>query len=172
MESLRKHKHAFLVSAAINIGAILFGFDTGIAGGVVSLGSFKDEFGLLTSKSESANATSNVVALLDLGAFLGALAPPLLSRYVGRRALLAGAALFFLIGGILQVAASGPGLAMVYGGRVVAGVGVGVISTIAPIYVAECSPKHLRGMMVSTALSGSPCPQFAWDEDIKADFKS
>lgn len=149
MNALKKHKRAFLVSAAVNIGACLFGFDTGIAGGVVALGSFKAEFGLTASKRDAANASSNIIALLNLGAFLGALAPSVLGRFVGRKVLLACAALCFLLGGVLQVAASGPGLGMIYGGRVVAGLGVGVIANVAPVFVAECAPKHLRGLMVS-----------------------
>lgn len=160
MDSLKKHKIAFLVSAAVNVGAILFGFDTGVAGGIVALNSFKEEFGLMSSKSNYANASSNVVALLNLGAFLGALIPPLVSRFVGRRPLIACAGLFFLLGGILQVAASGPSLRMIYGGRVVAGLGVGLISNVAPVFVAECSPKHLRGILVSQHLGGEGEPSY------------
>lgn len=152
MQDLRKHRPDFLVSAAVSVGAVLFGFDTGVAGvagGVVALGSFRAEFGLASSRSGSASASSNVVALLNLGAFLGALAPPLAGRFVGPPALLACAGFFFLLGSVVQMAASGPGLGMIYGGRVVAGLGVGLISNVAPVFAAECSPKHLRGMMVS-----------------------
>lgn len=38
---------------------------------------------------------------------------------------------------------------MIYGGRVLAGFGVGIISNTAPVYVAECAPKELRGLMMS-----------------------
>lgn len=165
METAKKHKAAFLVSAAVNVGAVLFGFETGVAGGVVALGSFRAEFDL-GAPGESryyASASSNVVALLNLGAFLGALVPPvalalamagggdghITTRLAGRRPLLACAGLLFVLGGVLQVAASGPGLGMVYGGRVVAGLGVGMVSNVAPVFVAECAPKHLRGIMVS-----------------------
>ncbi|KAL9708939.1 hypothetical protein Ac2012v2_007755 [Leucoagaricus gongylophorus] len=53
----------------------------------------------------------------------------------------------FLIGAILQTVASGPpnGLRLIYGGRVVAGVGIGGISSVAPAFVSECSPKEVRG---------------------------
>ena len=148
-ETVKKHKAAVGVSAAVNIGACLFGFDTGVAGGVVALGSFKKDFNLLASKSVYANASSNVVTLLNAGAFFGALAPPLASKFVGRKVLLAIAGVFFLLGGILQTAAQGPSLGMIYGGRVVAGLGVGMISNVAPVFVAECAPKELRGPMMS-----------------------
>ncbi|KAJ9138390.1 Sugar transporter [Pleurostoma richardsiae] len=149
LETLKKHKAAIGVSATVNIGACLFGFDTGVAGGVIALGSFKKEFHLATSKSKYADASSNVVTLLNAGAFFGALAPPLASRYVGRKVLLAIAGAFFLVGGVLQTAAQGPTLGMIYAGRVIAGLGVGMISNVAPVFVAECAPKELRGVMMS-----------------------
>ncbi|KAI1388128.1 general substrate transporter [Hypoxylon trugodes] len=147
--TLKKHKVAFAVSSTVNIGSMLFGFDTGIVGGVVALGSFKKEFNLAASATEYANASSNVVALLNAGAFFGALTPPILARFIGRRSLLSIAGLLFLLGGILQVAASGPTLGMIYGGRIVAGLGVGIISNVAPVFVAECAPKEFRGVMMS-----------------------
>ncbi|XXG95264.1 hypothetical protein Hte_001525 [Hypoxylon texense] len=180
LATLRKHKAAFGVSSVVNIGSILFGFDTGIAGGVVALGSFKEEFNLAGSATEYANASSNVVALLNAGAFFGALVPPLVTKFIGRKPLLAIAGLLFLLGGILQVASSGPTLGMVYGGRVVAGLGVGMISNVAPVFVAECAPRHLRGIMIILAtivlistffLTESPrwlAKQARYDEATKA----
>jgi MFS family permease len=88
------------------------------------------------------------VALLNAGAFFGAIVPALISRWTGRRYLLALAGVFFLLGGILQTAAQAPHLSMIYAGRVLAGFGVGMISNTAPVFVAECSPKHLRGIMM------------------------
>jgi MFS family permease len=146
-QSLLKHRAAIGVSACVNIGSVLFGFDTGVAGGVVALSSFKEEFNLASSAADYAAASSNIIALLNAGAFFGTFLPPVLSRYVGRRYLLAIAGFFFLIGGALQTAASGT-LALIYAGRVVAGLGVGMISGVAPVFVAEAAPKHLRGMMV------------------------
>jgi MFS family permease len=119
---------------------------------VVALSSFKQEFNLASSTTVYTNASSNIIALLNAGAFFGSLLPPLLSKHIGRRMLLAVAGFFFLLGGILQVAASGPTLALLYAGRVIAGLGVGMISNVAPVFVAEAAPKHLRGIMVSGAL--------------------
>lgn len=127
----------------------MFGFDTGVAGGVVALSSFKNEFNLTSSTAIYANASSNIIALLNAGAFFGTLIPPILNKFFGRKIMLAIAGAFFLLGGILQVAASGPTLALMYAGRVIAGLGVGMISNVAPVFVAETAPKHLRGIMVS-----------------------
>lgn len=151
LATLKKHKTAILASIAINIGSILFGFDTGIAGGVIALASFKKEFNL-EEKVNYTNASSNIVAILNLGAFIGALIPPFTTEFVGRQPLLGFAGLLFMLGGILQTAASGPTLGMIYGGRVVSGLGVGIISNVAPIFVAECAPKELRGVLVTQSL--------------------
>lgn len=59
------------------------------------------------------------------------------------------AACFLLLGGILQTAAQPPALAMVYGGRIISGFGVGMVSNLTPVYVAETAPKELRGLLMS-----------------------
>jgi MFS family permease len=47
---------------------------------------------------------------------------------------------------ILTTVSGGPsGLAEIYAGRVISGVGIGAISAVAPTYVSECSPKLVRG---------------------------
>ena len=49
---------------------------------------------------------------------------------------------------MLQTIADGEenrGLGYIYGGRVVSGFGIGAISSVAPAYVSECSPKQVRG---------------------------
>lgn len=119
-----------------------------MAGGVVALSSFKNEFNLASSTATYAAASSNIIALLNAGAFFGSFIPAILNKFFGRKIMLALAGAFFLLGGILQVAASGPTLSLMYAGRVVAGLGVGMISNVAPVFVAEAAPKHLRGIMV------------------------
>lgn len=114
----------------------------------MALASFKDEFNLASSTVVYAEASSNIIALLNAGAFFGTFIPPMLNKFLGRKMLLAIAGFFFLVGGILQVCASGPTLALIYAGRIITGLGVGVISNVAPVFVAEAAPKHLRGIMV------------------------
>lgn len=115
---------------------------------MVALKSFKDEFNLSSSAAVYNAASSNVIALLNAGAFFGTFIPALLNRVAGRKVLLAISGAVILLGGILQTAATGPTLALIYAGRVIAGLGVGMISNISPVFVAEVSPKHLRGVMV------------------------
>ncbi|EXJ93760.1 hypothetical protein A1O1_02153 [Capronia coronata CBS 617.96] len=149
MDVVRRNKGAFIVAIVANTGSMLFGFDTGVAGAVTSMMSFRKDFHLAASPSKAAASSSNIVALLNAGAFFGAMAPSLVGRHIGRRHMLALAGFLFMIGGILQTAAQPPSLSMLYGGRVIAGFGVGIISNTTPVFVAECSPKHLRGLMMA-----------------------
>lgn len=93
--------------------------------------------------------SSNIVALLNAGAFFGAVAPAVFSRWIGRRPMMAVAAFLMIVGGILQTAAQPPALSMIYGGRIISGFGVGMVSNLTPVYVAETAPKELRGMLMS-----------------------
>ncbi|KAI0738375.1 general substrate transporter [Daedaleopsis nitida] len=132
-------------------GIVLFGYDTGIGGGVVSMAYFKEHFGLLnpdgTANTEKANAvSSNVVSVLQAGALVGALVSAPVSSAYGRKYTLFGFTVFFCIGAILQTVAGGSrSISYIYAGRVLAGFGIGAISAVAPAFVAECCPKNSRG---------------------------
>ncbi|KAI0795976.1 general substrate transporter [Abortiporus biennis] len=132
-------------------GIVLFGYDTGIGGGVVTQPYFQQYFGIADTnghvdKHKSDNISSNVVSVLQAGAFFGALGSAPISSWLGRRITLLIFSIIFSVGAVLQTVAGGSrGLGYVYAGRVVAGVGIGAISAVAPAYVSECSPKNVRG---------------------------
>lgn len=46
-----------------------------------------------------------------------------------------------------QTAASGH-LGLIYAGRAVAGLGIGSVSLLVPVYIAETSPPSIRGRLV------------------------
>lgn len=56
-----------------NPGIFLFGYDTGIGGGVLVLPTFAKDFGITGSKEHVADLQGNVVAILQGGAFFGAI---------------------------------------------------------------------------------------------------
>ncbi|KAH7925774.1 general substrate transporter [Leucogyrophana mollusca] len=132
-------------------GIVLFGYDTGIAGGVVSQPYFQSHFGLINAdgtpnKSKTTEVSSNVVSVLQAGAFFGALGSAPISNWIGRKWTLVGFTIVFAVGAILTTVAGGSrGIGYIYGGRVISGLGIGGISAVAPAYVSECSPKNVRG---------------------------
>ncbi|KAA1478791.1 general substrate transporter [Dentipellis sp. KUC8613] len=150
-ESLFQNIRVYWLAFIAYWGIVLFGYDTGVAGGVVNSTYFQIEFGMRPASGPFNqhtidNFSSNVVSVLQGGAFFGALGSAPMSAYIGRRWTLIVFTLIFTLGAILQTVAGGSrGLGYIYGGRVVAGVGIGGISAIAPAYVSECSPKNVRG---------------------------
>ncbi|KAF9457603.1 general substrate transporter [Collybia nuda] len=151
-DSVFKNSRVYWMAFIVYWGIVLFGYDTGIGGGVVSAPYFQESFGLLdadgkTNTKRSNDVSSNVVSVLQAGAFFGALGSAPISSRIGRIYTLAAFSGLFLVGAILTTVANGGkhGLAEIYAGRVISGVGIGAISAVAPAYVSECSPKDVRG---------------------------
>lgn len=116
-------------------------------GSVLALDSFKKDFGLPVSdngfsSAKNAKISSNVVSLLTAGCFFGSIFAAYVNDRIGRRYSLMIFSLVFLVGAALQVGAHHE-IGMIYGGRVVAGLGIGGMSSITPVFVSEnCPPKH------------------------------
>ncbi|KAK4231652.1 putative permease [Podospora fimiseda] len=137
----------YLLACSACFGAMSFGWDSSVIGGVIVLPPFIRDFGLDAKDSvKTANLSANIVSTLQAGCFLGALiASPLTDRY-GRKWCLIGISLIIIFGVILQSAALGK-LSLMYIGRFIAGVGVGAASSINPVYVSENAPRAIRGLL-------------------------
>ncbi|KAI1864068.1 uncharacterized protein JN550_009088 [Neoarthrinium moseri] len=125
-------------------GAMSFGWDSGVIGGVIKLDPFKADYGL--TKGDVANLSSNIVSVLQAGCFFGALIGFPLPDWIGRKWALVVAAATTLAGVVMQSAASGH-LEAMYIGRLISGFGVGISSAVNPIYVSENSPRAIRGLL-------------------------
>ncbi|KAF5859196.1 hypothetical protein ETB97_003209 [Aspergillus alliaceus] len=79
------------------------------------------------ASKESAEIESNVVALLTAGCFFGAIAASFANDWYGRRYSLLVLSIIFMVGDIVQTAGKGT-IAYIYGGRVIAGFGIGGMS--------------------------------------------
>lgn len=94
-----------------------------------------------------------MVAILEVGAFISSVLVGRVGDMLGRRrTILAGSAVFF-VGGALQTLANGMPLMII--GRIIAGLGVGALSTIVPVYQSEISPPHNRGKLACIEFSGN-----------------
>ncbi|KAF7762059.1 hypothetical protein Agabi119p4_8652 [Agaricus bisporus var. burnettii] len=129
-----------LVSCS-TISGLLFGYDTGvISGALVTIGS--DLGPALLSDGQKEFITSSTT----LGALLGGLAAGVISDWIGRRPVLGIADIIFVAGAIAQAVCHD--VWSMIGGRFLIGVGVGLASCVAPLYIQELSPTRLRGRMV------------------------
>ncbi|KAF9894759.1 hypothetical protein FE257_006649 [Aspergillus nanangensis] len=144
-----KNYRVYVLTTVAYSGSLLFGYDTGVMSSVLALDSFKEDFGLPKGEggfSSSANAkvSSNVVSLLTAGCFFGAIFAAFLNDRLGRRYSLMIFSLIFLVGAALQVGAH-HAIAVIYAGRVIAGLGIGGMSSITPVFVGESCPPATRG---------------------------
>ncbi|KAL2670770.1 hypothetical protein Neosp_014572 [[Neocosmospora] mangrovei] len=128
-------------------GALLFGMDMGVMGGVLTMDTFKEQYGL-TDKPATvlADLSSNIVSTIQAGSFLGCIISMWLANYIGRRLSLMTASILVFIGVAMQAAASGH-LAAMYVGRFITGIAVGIASTVNPLYVSENAPRGIRGLL-------------------------
>jgi SP family arabinose:H+ symporter-like MFS transporter len=123
------------------IGGFLFGFDTAVISGVNPF--LEKQFSL--EKDDFMKGW--IVASALLGCIGGSLlAGPLSDRH-GRKKILVLSGLLFGLSGIGCALAPSPLIFTIP--RFIGGVGVGVAGGIVPLYIAEISPAHLRGRMVT-----------------------
>lgn len=128
-------------------GGILFGYDTGTISGVMAMPYVKAHFPK-NKENFTSSESSLLVSILSAGTLVGALAAPAINDTLGRRwCLIISSLIVFNLGAALQTAADSFNLLLV--GRVIAGLGVGLISSTIPLYQSEASPKWIRGAVVS-----------------------
>ena len=132
------------ITTVAAFGGLLFGYDSAVINGAVS--SIQSTFDV------GPGPLGFAVAAALLGAAVGAFFGSRIADRTGRIPVMKVAALLFLLSAI------GCGLTQsiewLIFWRVIGGVGVGVASVIAPAYIAEVSPAHLRGRLGSLQQMG------------------
>ena len=138
---VRQHRNAVTKAAALTaVGGILFGYDTGVVGGV--LPNISKDFGL-----DSPFLKGLVVAILLAGAAVGALVAGRLADQLGRRRTILLTSVVFVVG--LLMSSLAPALWVFWLSRFVIGLGVGSTSFVVPLYIGEIAPPERRGALVS-----------------------
>lgn len=83
-----------------------------------------------------------------VGAIIGATTGGWLNDSYGRKKATLISDIIFAVGSVVMAAAPDPYVLIL--GRLLVGLGVGVASVTAPVYIAEASPSEIRGGLVST----------------------
>ncbi|KAJ3491048.1 hypothetical protein NLI96_g975 [Meripilus lineatus] len=130
----------YAISVFASLGVFLFGYDQGVMSGIITGPYFLKFFG-----DPDAIQIGTMVAVLEVGAFVTSLAAGRVGDIIGRRGTLFSGAVVFAVGGAIQTLTTGFWTMVV--GRIVAGFGVGLLSTIVPIYQSEISPPDHRGAL-------------------------
>ncbi len=131
----------YFICAVSAMGGLLFGYDWVVIGGA------KPFYELFFSISDSPVMQGVAMTTALIGCLAGAMVAGAAADRYGRKPLLTVSAVLF------TVSAIGTGLfndfTLFNIARFVGGVGIGVASALAPMYIAEVSPAGIRGRMVS-----------------------
>jgi SP family arabinose:H+ symporter-like MFS transporter len=131
--------YLWLLAGGASLGGLLFGYDTAVISGAI--GFIEAHFKL------GAGMTGWAASSLLIGCMFGAMLGGPLSDRFGRKPLL------FLCGVVFGLSGVGSALAgnlTVYSwNRLLGGLGIGAVSVLSPLYLAEVAPGRIRGRLVS-----------------------
>jgi sugar porter (SP) family MFS transporter len=128
-----------VLAVAGAIGGFLFGFDSSVVNGAVD--PITKQFHLTQT------LTGLAVASALLGCAVGAILGGRIGDRFGRIPTMVVAAILFFVSAIGAGVSADVWLLIIW--RLVGGLGIGIASVVAPAYIAEISPKALRGRLGS-----------------------
>ena len=136
-----KQSNSFIAAVCSigSLGGLLFGFDTAVISGTFS---FIEQYFLLNEIEIGWFASSALI-----GAIIGALVSGSLSDRFGRKPILIIAAFLFFISALGCTIPNSFIFLIV--ARIIGGIGVGMASVLAPLYISEFSPPKIRGKLIA-----------------------
>jgi SP family sugar:H+ symporter-like MFS transporter len=138
---------AVILGAVASIGGFMFGYESGQISGFLAMSDFIERFG--EDGKFSAVRQGTIVGLLAIGTLMGCLCSAPLADTYGRRLTISGSAFFYIIGVIIEITSDKVWVQFAMG-RFAAGLGIGALSTVVPMYQSESIPKKIRGAAVSS----------------------
>ena len=140
---MNKKTFLLLITAISALGGLLFGYDTGVINGA--------QFFLSKYFELDADMKGLVVSSALWACLVGALVAGPLSIKIGRKKSLIISAILFTISawgsGLPEIFPETVTVLMIF--RIVGGLGIGIASMNAPMYIAEIAPSNIRGKMVA-----------------------
>ncbi|RAH72164.1 sugar porter family MFS transporter [Aspergillus aculeatinus CBS 121060] len=146
------------ISLIAGLDFLLFGYDQGVTGGLLTLDSFIKYFPTistsgsyyenLSSSARSAQSTRQgiVVAAYNLGCFAGSIPTIWIGNWLGRRKTIFVGSAIMVVGALLQCTSYD--LAQFIVGRLVTGFGNGMNTSTVPTWQSECCKSNRRGQLV------------------------
>ncbi|KAL8681958.1 MAG: hypothetical protein Q9186_001966 [Xanthomendoza sp. 1 TL-2023] len=139
--------YATLCAAFAAIGGMVFGYDQGVVSVVLVMPQFLSRFTRVSETASGAGFWKGLLtAMIELGALLGAFNQGWIADKISRKYSIVVAVIIFTVGSIVQTAAVD--YAMLTVGRLVGGIGIGMLSMVAPLYISEISPPEIRGALL------------------------
>ena len=143
MENNNKKVNILIITLVTTLGGLLFGYDTGVINGTQFY--FSKYFELTGALK------GFIVSSALLGCLVGALGAGFLSNAIGRKKSLLFSAILFTISawgsGLPSFLPESITLLVIF--RIIGGLGIGIASMNAPMYIAEIAPAKERGTLVT-----------------------
>lgn len=128
-------RYVYSLCCIATLGGVMFGYSTGVISGTVD--SIQSYFNLDPSQ------TGWVVSSIFVGCIIGSLMAGRLADNLGRKPVLLLATLAFAISAVGSTFADS--FSVFSASRIIAGLGIGLAGTVAPMYMGEISPASIRG---------------------------
>ena len=135
----KQNGFVYRITLVAAVGGLLFGYDTAVIAGAI---------GFIQKKFDLSPAMVGWVASCVLvGCMLGTAISGVLSDRIGRKKVLMLSAILFAVSSIGTAVPDDLVLLVIF--RMLGGVGVGIASLLAPMYITEIAPPSIRGQLVS-----------------------
>jgi SP family xylose:H+ symportor-like MFS transporter len=128
-------RYVYSLCTIATLGGVMFGYSTGVISGTVD--SIQAYFHLDPSQ------TGWVVSSIFVGCIIGSLVAGRLADKLGRKPVLLLATLAFAVSAAGSTFADS--FSLFSASRIIAGLGIGLAGTVAPMYMGEISPASIRG---------------------------
>ncbi|KAJ1916874.1 hypothetical protein H4219_003529 [Mycoemilia scoparia] len=138
----QSYHYVYMVAGVASMGGFLFGYDQGNMSEILQMKRFLSYFNEPDTLQQSI-----ITSMLTLGCFLGALLAAPLADRISRKYTIVAACVVFIIGSALQTGSINQG--MLIASRIIAGLGVGILSMIVPLFQSEIAPPEIRGRLVT-----------------------
>ncbi|KAL1989982.1 hypothetical protein VTN49DRAFT_7179 [Thermomyces lanuginosus] len=164
------------VGTIAGLDFLLFGYDQGVMGGLLTLNSFIQTFPEMDTSSEAFKALSKSerdhqstiqgisVASYNVGCFIGAILCIFVGDLLGRRKTIFLGSSIMVVGAIIMTTAFE--LPHFIVGRIITGIGNGLNTSTVPTWQSECSKSHRRGQLVmieGALITGGICISYWLD---------
>ncbi|PQE15748.1 sugar transporter protein [Rutstroemia sp. NJR-2017a BBW] len=147
----RINRYNRFISLAVGLGSFTYGYCSSVIASTIGQPGWYEYFHLplehqpgYSTTTTQAIATAN--GLYSTGGALGSLFIMWSAQVYGRKSSMQLGAALALLGGVLQGGAAA--LPMFHLGRVLAGIGIGILVTVCPMYLAELSAAPVRGVFM------------------------
>lgn len=134
-------------------GGFIFGYDTGTISGFINMDQFIYAFGNTNAQGVhyfSKSRSGLLVGIFSIGAAIGGAVLSKIGDKWGRKIGIYTGAVIYVVGISITISAKHPKWYQYLVGRIIGGVGVGLLSVVVPAFQSETAPQQIRGMLVSS----------------------